>query len=44
MKRPPAMSWVIIGIATVRFGEISADMERIAEIEGITLETTIRNE
>lgn len=28
----PAMSWVLLGIPTVRFGEISADVERLAKV------------
>jgi len=36
---PPKMSWVLIGIPTIRFGEISADIERLATIATIC-ETT----
>jgi hypothetical protein len=37
---PPAMSWALIGIPTVRFGEISERLESLAAVEGIILETT----
>lgn len=43
-KPPPAMSWVLIGIPTVRYGEIQSDMERIGQIEGVVLESTVTNE
>jgi hypothetical protein len=36
---PPKMSWVLLGIPTIRFGEISADVERLATIATIC-ETT----
>ena len=39
-KPPPAMSWVLIGIPTVRFGEIAATVEGLAEVEGTIIETT----
>ncbi len=35
---PPVMAWVLIGIPTVRFGEIAADIERIAAVEGTVCE------
>jgi ParB-like chromosome segregation protein Spo0J len=37
---PPSVSWVLLGIPTVRFGEISADIERLATIPDIICETT----
>lgn len=40
---PTAMSWCLIGIPTVRYGEIAADMERIGLIDGIVCETTANN-
>lgn len=40
---PPVMSWVLIGIPTVRFGEISERIEALAKVKGITLETTANN-
>jgi len=40
VKKPPAMTWVLVGIPTVRFGEISETVERIAKIENVILETT----
>lgn len=40
---PPAMSWALIGIPTVRFGEIAERLESLATVEGIILETTSNN-
>jgi len=37
---PPKMAWALIGIPTVRFAEIAADIERIAGIDGAIVETT----
>lgn len=42
-KPPPAMSWVLVGIPTVRFGEISPAVEGLAAIDGIVLETTVND-
>ena len=36
----PKMTWVLIGIPTVRFGEIAEKMESLAAIEGVVLEST----
>jgi hypothetical protein len=35
---PPAMTWVLIGIPTVRLGEINSDVERISGIKGVVCE------
>lgn len=40
VKPPPKMTWVLVGIPTVRYGEIAADMEKLATVEGIKIETT----
>jgi hypothetical protein len=40
---PPRMTWVLIGISTVRFGEIAHAVEAMAEIDDIVLETTANN-
>lgn len=37
---PPKMTWVLIGLPTVRWGEIAPDVERIAAIKGSVVETT----
>jgi hypothetical protein len=42
-KPPPKLTWVLIGIPTVRFGEIAADVERLAAIPGLTLESTFND-
>lgn len=43
VQRPPRMSWVLIGIPTVRYGEISADVERIGAMHGVVCETTVND-
>ena len=43
-KRPPKMAWVMIGIPTVRFGEIAKTVESLAEREGIVIESTCNGE
>lgn len=40
VQAPPKMAWCLIGIPTVRYGEIAADMERIGVIDGVIMETT----
>jgi hypothetical protein len=40
---PPAMSWVLIGIPTVKFGEINAAIETIAARPDSIVETTVAN-
>jgi ParB-like chromosome segregation protein Spo0J len=37
---PPVMSWVLIGIPTVRFAEVAADVERLAQLPDVICETT----
>ena len=39
-KPPPAMTWVLIGISTVRFGEVAETIQGLADIEEIVLEST----
>jgi hypothetical protein len=40
VQQPPALSWVLLAIPTVRFGEIAALVEQLAQVSGIVLETT----
>lgn len=40
VKPPPKMSWVLIGIPTVRFGEIAERVEALAGVDGVLCETT----
>jgi hypothetical protein len=40
VQKPPKMTWVLIGIPTVRFGSIAADVERIAAMQGTIVEST----
>ena len=39
-KPPPKMTWVLIGIPTVRFCEINQSIEGIAALSGVLCETT----
>ena len=38
---PPVMAWALIGIPTVRFGEIAPLVERVGKIPGVLCETVI---
>lgn len=40
-RPPPIMTWVLIGIPTVRFGEISEHVEAIAAGDDVICETTV---
>lgn len=40
VKPPPKMTWVLVGIETVRFGEASAIVEELARIQGAIVEST----
>lgn len=37
---PPKMTWVLLGLPTVRFGEINATIEKLASVPDIICETT----
>lgn len=37
---PPKMTWVLVGIPTVRFGEIAETVERLAGLPDVILETS----
>jgi hypothetical protein len=39
----PRMSWVLVGIPTVRFGNINGLVEKIARVPGTVLETAVNN-
>ena len=41
IQRPPEMTWVLIGIPTLRFGEIAEDVEHIAGLKDVQCETTV---
>ena len=41
IKPPPKMAWALIGIPTVRFAEIACDIERLAGLAGVIVETTV---
>lgn len=40
---PPKMTWVLIGIPTVAFGEINEAVERIAAMPSVIVETTVND-
>lgn len=40
VRPPPAMTWVLLGIPIVRFGEVAAAVESLAGIDGIICEMT----
>jgi hypothetical protein len=43
VQPPPPRTWVLIGVPTVRFGEISSQIEKIAKVDGFIVETTSNN-
>ncbi len=43
IKSPPKMTWVLIGIPTVEFGEINKAIERIAAMPSVICETTVND-
>ena len=43
VQPPPKMSWVLIGIPTVRFGELASLVESVAAIPETFVETTVSN-
>lgn len=44
IKAPPKMAWVLIGIPLVRFGEINAEIEKVAAVPEIIVETTVNDD
>lgn len=44
VRKPPGRTWILIGIETVRFGEISETIRRIAKKPGIFCEVTANDE
>ena len=43
IREPPKMTWALIGIPTVRFGEISELVERIAKVQSVICEVVANN-
>lgn len=43
VKPPPRMSWVLLGIPTIRFGDISEDIERLSKVVQVC-ETTVNDD
>ena len=42
-RRPPAMSWALIGIPTVRFGEIAETIAALAGLPDVICETAVND-
>jgi ParB-like chromosome segregation protein Spo0J len=42
-RPPPKMSWVLIGIPTVRFGRLGETLTKIGRMKGVVLETTVND-
>ena len=40
VKPAPSMTWVLVGIPTVRFGEIAAEVERVTKLDDVICEVT----
>ena len=40
VRQPPKMAWVLVGIPTVRFGEIAETVESLAGRDGIVVESS----
>lgn len=43
VKAPPRMTWVLVGIPTVRYGEISSMVEKLAATRDTIVETTFND-
>jgi ParB-like nuclease domain len=43
VRPPPMMAWVLIGIPTVRFGEIAQSVEALARVPGILCESVLND-
>lgn len=42
-KGPPEMAWVLIGIPTIRYGELAEAVETFAAVPGVLCETSVGN-
>jgi hypothetical protein len=40
-RPPPAMTWVLVGIPTTRFGEVAEYVEKVAALEGAIVESCV---
>ena len=43
-RPPPPLTWVLVGIPTIRFSEIAPAVESMAAVEGVTIESTSTDE
>ncbi len=41
VQKPPAMTWVLVGVPTVRFDQVAATVEELAALDGVIVETTV---
>lgn len=41
VTEPPEMTWILIGIPTVRYGEVNAAVEALSGVPGALVETTV---
>jgi hypothetical protein len=41
IKRPPALSWFLVGIPSVRIGDIQEHIDRIAKVDGTIIKSTV---
>lgn len=42
-KPPPQMAWVLVGIQIVRYGEIAEQIEKLTEVDGVIVKTTVND-
>ncbi len=40
---PPGMTWVLLGIPTLRYGEIAETVEKLAAQEGVFCESCVND-
>lgn len=43
VKPPPPMTWVLVGVPTIHYGEIANQIESVASVDGVLVETTSNN-
>lgn len=43
VRPPPKMSWALVGIETVRFGEIAEHLDALGLVDGIFIETSVND-
>lgn len=43
VSKPPAMTWALIGLPTVRYGEIAERVQELAQVDGVVSEIVSNN-